>query len=127
MAFTSKSGKQFSNRPMAISQDRRDEVSATKGMTNHMGSSTGMDDMQDSQEPPQVVAEHGPAEKVMISHEDGKHKVTSKHPDGHKHSSEHASKSEAHDTARSLSGTDEDEGAQDEMGDEMGSNPAMGM
>jgi hypothetical protein len=129
MAFQSKSGKAFSNRPMAIAQDKRDEVSATAGMnkTANKLPDTDPEMGHESEDPSEVVANHGPAEKVMITHTEGKHTVKSKHSDGHSHTSEHASKSEAHEAGKQLAGAD-DEG-QDEMGDDESSNPmaAMGM
>jgi hypothetical protein len=63
------------------------------------------EDGMDSQDPHQVVAEHGPAEEVTVNHdhESGMHSVHSKHG-GHEHHSEHASASEAHQHATCLGG-----------------------
>jgi hypothetical protein len=86
--------------------------------------------MDESQDPSEVVAEHGPAEEVTVSHKDGQHKVMSKHADGHKHTSEHASASEAHDAAQQLSGGDQsqEEPAEQDNSDMGGSamNSMMG-
>jgi hypothetical protein len=119
MAYQSKSGKSFSNRPMAMQQDKRDAASSQMGKTQNTNGIKNTDPIHggadadngadESQEPSAVVAEHGPAEKVMVDHTEGKHKVTSKHPDGHKHTSEHASAGEAHDAARQLSGADDEQ------------------
>ena len=50
----------------------------------------------------QVASEHGPAHKVEITHEEGKHTVQSHHPDGHMHTSVHDKGNKAHDHARKL-------------------------
>lgn len=126
MAFKSKSGKEFSNRPMAAQQDKRDaagmsqmgKTQSTSGIKNAdsihgEGNSNG----DESQDPSSVVSEHGPADKVMVSRENGKHVVKSEHADGHKHKSVHASADEAHDAARQLSGSDDES-----IGDESDTN-----
>ena len=53
-----------------------------------------------------VVKEHGPAHKVVISHdhESGRHTVTSHHKDGHVNSTVHEHAHKAHDEARALAG-----------------------
>jgi hypothetical protein len=66
-----------------------------------------------------AVAEHGPAQEVTIRHSGDEHTVTSKHADGYRHQSVHASASEAHDAARTLSGSDEDEHPDDMPGNPM--------
>jgi hypothetical protein len=60
----------------------------------------------DSQDPHEVVAEHGPATDVHVHHEHatGQHTVESDHEDGHKHKSEHGSSGEAHQHATCLGG-----------------------
>ena len=56
--------------------------------------------------PEAVVAKHGPATSVHITHDHtaGKHHVTSTHPDGHVHESDHASSKEANDAGSQLGG-----------------------
>jgi hypothetical protein len=51
-----------------------------------------------------VVAEHGAAHKVVISHDHkaGRHTVTSHHNDGHVHTNVHDKAHKAHDEARKL-------------------------
>jgi hypothetical protein len=56
-----------------------------------------------TQDPSQVVLEHGPANHLEINHQEG-HKVSSKHPDGHEHHSAHGSAEEAHTAAGTLAG-----------------------
>jgi hypothetical protein len=52
--------------------------------------------------PHEVVAEHGPAHTVRISHSENGHKVTSSHDDGFEHTMSHGSAREAHDSASKL-------------------------
>lgn len=56
-----------------------------------------------------VVAEHGPAHKVVISHDEksGRHVVTSHHSDGHVHSAVHKTKHDAHKEAQKLAAAEE--------------------
>jgi len=62
----------------------------------------------------QVVAEHGPAHHVHISHhEGGKSHVMSHHSTGFTHISEHESPEEAHETGRKLAGVPADGQAKD--------------
>jgi hypothetical protein len=51
-----------------------------------------------------VVAEHGPATKVVIHHDEksGRHTVTSHHADGHVHMNVHEHAHKAHSEAREL-------------------------
>ena len=51
-----------------------------------------------------MVAEHGPAHKVVIHHDEatGRHTVTSHHKDGHVHSNVHEHAHKAHEEAREL-------------------------
>ena len=53
-----------------------------------------------------VAAEHGPASTVTVHHDHAakKHHVVSRHPDGHMHTSDHASAADAHDHAAQLGG-----------------------
>ena len=61
------------------------------------------EEQHDGEEHP-MVAEHGPAHKVVISHDEksGRHVVTSHHKDGHVHSNVHEHAHKAHDEARQL-------------------------
>ena len=117
MAYQSKSGKSFTNANMARQDDMRNE---SKPMGKIADPEMDDNDME-SQEPSAVVAAHGPAHTVLIKHIEGKHKVKSKHEDGHTHESEHESADDAWTAGKQLSGTGE--GAESE--DEMGSNPSM--
>ncbi len=60
---------------------------------------------QSTQDPSDVVAQHGPASRVDIQHAE-KHSVRSTHPDGHEHHSEHDSVEDAHQAAATLGGVD---------------------
>lgn len=53
-----------------------------------------------------AVAEHGPAHKVVIHHDEaaGRHTVQSHHKDGHVHTNVHEHAHKAHDEARQLAG-----------------------
>jgi hypothetical protein len=53
-----------------------------------------------------MVAEHGPANKVVIHHDEatGRHTVTSHHKDGHVHTNVHQHAHKAHDEGRNLAG-----------------------
>ena len=65
-------------------------------------------------EPPEaVVAKHGPATSVHITHDHAakKHHVTSTHADGHVHNSDHASAQEANDAGSQLGGVEKPEAA----------------
>jgi hypothetical protein len=71
----------------------------------------------------QVAKEHGNAHEIKVKHdhEGGKHTVSSKHPDGHAHESEHGSADEAHTHAAGLAGVQvpgQEEGAPEAGGDE---------
>jgi hypothetical protein len=59
----------------------------------------------DGEEHP-AVAEHGPAHKVVISHDEkaGRHTVTSHHKDGHMHTEMHEDGHKAHEAGRKLAG-----------------------
>ena len=51
-----------------------------------------------------VVAEHGPAHKIIVHHDEksGRHTVTSHHADGHVHMNVHEHAHKAHDEGREL-------------------------
>lgn len=96
MAFQSSDGKSFTNRPPMMAHER----SVNRGMadrTDPLGQPNGGGD---------DAAEHGPAVEVnvMHDHENGKHSVHSKHPDGHEAQSEHGSAEEAHEHAAKMAG-----------------------
>lgn len=57
-----------------------------------------------------VVAEHGPAHKIVISHDEksGRHTVTSHHKDGHTHSVAHENAQKAHAEGSKLAGVPAD-------------------
>jgi hypothetical protein len=59
----------------------------------------------DGEEHP-AVAEHGPAHKVVISHDEkaGRHTVTSHHKDGHMHTEMHEDVHKAHHAGKRLAG-----------------------
>jgi hypothetical protein len=46
--------------------------------------------------PSEVVAEHGPAVEIKISHKPGKSSLTSKHRDGHTFTDTHSTREAAH-------------------------------
>ena len=119
--FTTKSGQKFGS---AFVGKKKDAMgSANKGMGDtpaheaaetpefekgeQEGAKEGQEGMQEA--PEQIVKEHGPATTVHISHDhkSGKHHVVSTHPDGHVHTSDHATAGEAHAAAGKLSGADQ--------------------
>jgi len=67
----------------------------------------------DEHDAAQVVAAHGPAHEIHITHGEGSHSVESHHGDGHVHHSEHGSASEAHDHARELASNDDGSSEED--------------
>jgi hypothetical protein len=92
-------GKHFASKFAMSRYDRAHEGEPKSQEHEEMG----------EESPEDVVAEHGAAHEVTINHEDGKHEVHSKHPDGHEHHSAHASAKEAHDHAATLAGVGQDE------------------
>jgi hypothetical protein len=72
-------------------------------------------EQEGAQEAPEaVVAKHGPASSVHITHDRAanKHHVTSVHKNGHVHNSDHASAQEANDAGSKLGGAGQAEQAQ---------------
>jgi hypothetical protein len=67
-----------------------------------MNEENGKEEHEGEQHP--VVAEHGPATKVVIHHDEksGRHTVTSHHADGHVHMNVHEHAHKAHSEAREL-------------------------
>jgi hypothetical protein len=106
MAFKAADGKQFGNRQRAARYDEVHKESAKKGSEN----------------PADVVGEHGPATHIEIAKSKGAHHLTSRHADGHVHKSAHATSGQAVDEARTLSGAD-DEQTGDEAPDMEGGEP----
>jgi hypothetical protein len=77
------------------------------------------DEMQ-GQEPEdgaEIAQQHGPATDVSMHHEHeiGVHHVTSEHPDGHHHESDHESAEAAHEHGKKLAGVG---GSEHEQGGE---------
>lgn len=69
-----------------------------------MNEETGKEEHEGEQHP--VVAEHGPAHKVVIHHDAaaGRHTVQSHHKDGHVHTNVHEHAADAHKEASDLAG-----------------------
>ena len=69
-----------------------------------MNEEQGNEEHEGEQHP--VVAEHGPAHKVVISHDEksGRHVVTSHHHDGHVHTNVHENAADAHKEGSDLAG-----------------------
>jgi hypothetical protein len=115
VAYTSKSGNKFTNAGMARKDDMRSASMASAAATEKQNMKANPSesrendpsDQHETEQPSEVVAAHGPATQVLIKHEGGKHKVKSKHEDGHVHESEHNSAAEAHDAAKTLGGGDD--------------------
>jgi|ERR1039458_1803993 hypothetical protein len=103
--------KMSGNAELVQSHDSAHKKPAPKPMDEGMGG---------GEAPEQVVAAHGPATEVHITHDhaSGQHHVHSKHEDGHEHHSEHGSAEEAHSAAGTLAGA---------SGIEKESFPSMGM
>ena len=59
---------------------------------------------QGGESPEEVVAAHGPANEVHVTHDHAanRHHVHSSHEDGHETDSDHGSADEAHDHAKAL-------------------------
>ena len=92
MAFTAKDGKPFGNRQQMTAYDERAPKKEAKPTNEAHAEPDGDEVPQDIHE---MVAQHGPAEKVEIDHQEGRHTKTSHHG-GKVHKSEHASAEEAH-------------------------------
>jgi hypothetical protein len=114
MAFDGGGGFKSTNRAPAMAHKRsmeRKSMAGGAGMAERSdplaqptegGEEGGEHTPEEAQ---QVVQEHGPAVEThtMHDHEAGMHSMTSKHPDGHEHHSEHGSADEAHEHAKHLS------------------------
>lgn len=125
MAFKSKDGSEWTNASAARKQDMRGDSKPLGKVAAPVADEPETD--TESQEPSAVVAEHGPAHQVLITHKEGSHKIKSKHKDGHTHESEHTSAEDAHMAAKQLAGVGESAAPEDETGDELHGNPAASM
>jgi hypothetical protein len=116
MAFDGGGGFKSTNRAPAMAHKRSMERKSMAGGAGPTGG--GMSQQSDPlsqptqdgdggehtpEEAQQIVQEHGPAMETHTTHMDGMHTMTSKHPDGHEHHSEHGSADEAHEHAKHLS------------------------
>lgn len=121
MAFKSKDGKRnFGNRQQAQSYDRSREATdeAPPKETDADGGEENEGQEHSDMDIHEHVAQHGPAEKVEISHAEGKHTKTSHHG-GAKHVSHHDSDREAHEhgmMARGLEPQQQEEQPMQPMG-----------
>lgn len=119
MAFRAKDGKPFANRQQMNAYDERsaspkDKDQHGQTMQDEQHESEG-GEMEASDIPiEEHVAEHGPAEKVEISHSEGKHTKTSHHG-GAKHVSHHESAEEAHQHGMMAAGVGHEEPDGDEQ------------
>ena len=95
MAFAAQDGKKFGNRQKMNAYDSRQKPAAAEPMG---GESEG-GDIND------VVAQHGPAEKIEINHGQGESHVTSHHG-GKKHSQKFGSRESAHHHAAVAGGAE---------------------
>lgn len=120
MSFDGGGGFKSTNRAPAMAHKRSME---RKSMAGGAGMSQRSDPLAQPtqegeggehtpEEAQQIVQEHGPAMETHTTHMDGQHTMTSKHPDGHEHHSEHGSAEEAHEHAKHLS---EDGGGDNQM------------
>jgi hypothetical protein len=105
MAFKSKDGKSFGNRQRQTAYDERPAKKEAKAEPTEHQEPDG--DEQSPQDIHEMVAQHGPAEKIEITHDHaaGKHTVVSHHG-GKTHKSEHASAHEAHAHAMTAAGAE---------------------
>ena|ERR1700735_3036015 len=112
MAFAAKDGKQFGNRQQMKAYDERPPKKDAKATPNADEQDESGGEENSPQDIHEMVAEHGPAEKVEISHAEGKHTKVSHHG-GATHKSEHASAKEAHQHGMTAAGVEP--GEQDEQ------------
>lgn len=115
MAHAASDGMKFTNLPPMKAHQRSLDAKGGGKKLNPLqmpGQGGGEEMGGDGADPAQVVAEHGPANDVHVTHDHatGKHHVTSTHEDGHVEESDHGSAAEAHDHAKALS---EDAGSQE--------------
>ena len=118
--FQSKDGKKFGSAYVAKRRDSEHdkamqamgegpEHEAKESPEFESGEQEGAQEGAEPQEPTQIVAKHGRATSVNITHDhkNKKHHVTSTHERGHVHQSDHASAAEAHNHATALAGSDQ--------------------
>ena len=132
--YTAKTGKKFGS---SFAGKRFDEAHSEDGMHKlgmeespeheaketpefeageHEGAEEGSEEQKPEMndggegEEEKVAEEHGPAHKVVISHDEkaGRHTVVSHHKDGHTHMKVHAHAHEAHAAAHKLAGVPAD-------------------
>lgn len=119
MGFKAKDGKSFGNRQQMKAYDEREPKNGSEKV--HHNEPDG-DEGQDGSEQDihEVVAEHGPADKIELHHDDaaGKHHVTSHHGE-HTHKAVKAGREEAHEHAKAAAGV------MPEMAEEKSAQPAM--
>jgi hypothetical protein len=110
MAFQAKDGKSFGNRQQMKAYDERPPKKDAKAMPDEQDETGGEGNTPEDIH--EMVAQHGPAEKVEISHSEGKHTKVSHHGSA-THKSEHASAKEAHQHGMIAAGVEP--GEQDEQ------------
>jgi hypothetical protein len=103
MAFKAKDGKAFGNRQQMKVYDERPAKKEPKGVEAQHEEPDG--DEGSDQDIHEVVAEHGPADKIQLHHDDdaGKHHVISHHGE-HVHKVVKAGREEAHEHAKIAAG-----------------------
>jgi len=111
MAFKAKDGKAFGNRQQMKAYDERGGSAEKSAMPDEHQEPDG--DENQPEDIHEMVAAHGPAEKVEITHAEGKHTKTSHHG-GKKHVSHHDSAEEAHHAGMTAAGVGEQEPDGDE-------------
>jgi hypothetical protein len=104
MGFKAKDGKSFGNRQQMKAYDEREPKNGSEQV--HHNEPDGDEGKEGSEQPiEEVVAEHGPADKIELHHDDaaGKHHVTSHHG-GFTHKAVKAGREEAHEHAKAAAG-----------------------
>lgn len=139
MAFKAKDGKNFGNRQQQKAYDDREPKKAAPAKEASAKESKAPSEPAepqpeegggDSSNMPieEMVAQHGPAEKIEMVHDDatGEYSVTSHHG-GQTHHSKHGSRDEAHMHAAKAAGVEAPEQQQPAigMGGEVGAIPGM--
>ena len=136
--FTSKSGKKFGSAYVGKRHDMEHEKMAKDVLGDspeheakeskefEAGEQEGMKETPEH-DPKAVVAEHGPATSIHVTHDhkNKKHHVTSTHTSGHVHDSDHAAARDAHSHAAALAEGDQPLPQSDEesQGLEFGGTP----
>jgi len=139
--FKSKAGKSFGSAYVAKRHDDEADKKAQSVLGDspeheaaetpefERGEQEGQKEAPEQEKPDQVVAKHGKANTIHVTHDRkaNKHHVVSTHADGHVHTSDHASAKEAHDAATQLAGGDQAPAAGTEPNAEMGGETASPM